>query len=95
MREDVHLVWKNCLVFNGHDNAIYLDCKKLADRFDNEFRARIRAPRHRERICVFRSLSLTHSLSLSISEQLMNQGQVSRNAAALRKNKITSMNVCP
>jgi hypothetical protein len=48
MREEVHLVWKNCLVFNGHDNAIYLDCKKLADRFDNEFRARIRAPRHRE-----------------------------------------------
>jgi hypothetical protein len=33
MRMDVHLVWKNCLVFNGNGSPIYLQCRKLADRY--------------------------------------------------------------
>lgn len=46
MRMDVHLVWKNCLVYNGSGSPIYTMCRKMAERFDNAYRSRVHPTRH-------------------------------------------------
>ncbi len=46
LREDVDLVWKNCLVFNRPENELYQDAKVLADKFDQADMARVKPPLH-------------------------------------------------